>query len=127
MTFEHFAINISNPHKFVEWYVTNCNLKIIKSLDNPPYTHFLADSAGKSFIEIYSNPTAKIPDYSSLHPLEFHFAFAVEDVNSSKDKLIAAGAKLIEDVILDDGSHLLMFRDPFGIALQIVKRAVPLN
>jgi predicted enzyme related to lactoylglutathione lyase len=86
----------------------------------------LADSEGNSVIEIYSNKTAKIPDYKSAHPLEFHFAFTVDDVDRKKEELISAGAKLVEDVKLDDGSHLVMLRDPFGIPLQLCKRAVPL-
>lgn len=123
MIFEHFALNISNPLEFVKWYTSNCGMKITKSMQTPPFTHFLTDSSGRTVIEIYSNPSAKIADYSKMHPLEFHFAFAVDDVKTVKEKLISSGAKLVEDVMLDDGSHLVMLRDPFGISLQLCKRA----
>ena len=126
MIFEHFAINVPNPIELAKWYTSYCEMKIIRSITVPPFTHFLADSTGRSVIEIYSNPTVKIPDYNSLHPLEFHFAFKVNDVNEMKEKLVSAGAKLLEDLTSDDGSHFVMLRDPFGIPLQLCKRAVPL-
>ena len=126
MKFEHFALNVLNPLELVKWYTSNCDMKIVKSIKVSPFTHFLADSSGRSVIEIYSNPSAKIPDYSMLHPLEFHIAFNVEDVNLIREKLISAGAKLLEDLTLEDGSHLVMLRDPFGIPLQLCKRATPL-
>jgi predicted enzyme related to lactoylglutathione lyase len=126
MIFEHFALNVADPIKFVNWYTSNCGMKVLRSMKTSPYTHFLADSAGNSVIEIYSNRAAKIPDYNTYQPIEFHFAFTVDDVNQTREKLISAGAKLVEEVKLDDGSHLVMLRDPFGIPLQLCKRAVPL-
>ena len=126
MVFEHFALNVKNPIDFVEWYISNCEMKIAKSIKVAPFTHFLTDSIGRTVIEVYSNPSAKIPDYNSLHPLEFHFAFKVNDVNEMKEKLVSAGAKLLEDVTSEDGSHFVMLRDPFGIPLQLCKRATPL-
>ena len=126
MVFEHFALNVKNPIDFVEWYISNCEMKIAKSIKVAPFTHFLTDSSGRTVIEVYSNPSAKIPDYNSLHPLEFHFAFKVNDVNEMKEKLVSAGAKLLEDVTSDDGSHFVMLRDPFGIPLQLCKRTTPL-
>lgn len=126
MKFEHFALNVAEPIKLANWYTTNCDMKILRFMKNPPYTHFLADSEGNSVVEIYSNKSAKIHDYNLSHPLEFHFAFTVDNVDESKEKLISAGAKLVEDLKLEDGSHLVMLRDPFGIPLQLCKRAVPL-
>jgi catechol 2,3-dioxygenase-like lactoylglutathione lyase family enzyme len=126
MIFEHFAINVPNPLELAKWYTSNCEMKIVKSITVPPFTHFLADSSGRSVIEIYSNLSVKIPDYNSLHPLEFHFAFKVKDVIEMKEKLVSAGAKLLEDVTTEDGSHFVMLRDPFGIPLQLCKRATPL-
>jgi glyoxylase I family protein len=127
MIFEHFALNIQNPKEFVSWYTSNCQMKIAKSLNVPPFTHFLTDSSDKIIIEVYSNPSAKIPNYTEIHPLEFHIAFKVEHVDKVKDELILAGAKLVENTKLEDGSHFVMLRDPFGIPLQLCKRATPLN
>lgn len=126
MIFEHFALNVLNTLKFVEWYTSNCDMKIAKSIKVAPYTHFLTDSSGRTVVEIYSNPSAKIPDYNLMHPLEFHFAFTVNDIRHIKEKLISAGATLVEDFMLEDGSHIIMLRDPFGIPLQLCRRAKPL-
>ena len=87
MIFEHFAINVPNPLEIAKWYTSYCEMKIVKSIAVPPFTHFLADSSGRSVIEIYSNLSVKIPDYNSLHPLEFHFAFKVKDISEMKEKL----------------------------------------
>jgi glyoxylase I family protein len=126
MIFEHFDINVLNPLELAKWYTSNCEMTIIKLITVPPFTHFLADSSGRSVIEIYSNLSVNIPDYNSLHPLEFHFAFKVKDISEMKEKLISAGAKLLEDVTSEDGSRFVMLRDPFGIPLQLCKRATPL-
>jgi hypothetical protein len=126
MIFEHFALNLNNPLEFVNWYTSNCEMKIAKSINVAPFTHFLTDVSGRTVIEVYFNPLARILDYNHMHPLEFHFAFTVENVDEVKDKLISAGAKLVEDIKLEDGSHLVMLRDPFGIPLQLCKRAEPL-
>lgn len=126
MTFEHFALNVSKPVEMGQWYIDNCEMKLVKSMDEYPYTRFLADKSGQVVLEIYSNTSAKIHDFSKQHPLEFHFALTVSNPIEIKDKLVNAGAKVEEEIKLDDGSHLIMLRDPFGVPLQLVKRGKPL-
>lgn len=126
MTFEHFAINVSKPVEMGQWYVDNCELKIVRSMDNYPYTRFLTDKAGKVMMEIYSNTSARILDFKNQNPLEFHFALSVEDPIKIKEKLMSAGATFEEEIKMDDGSHLIMLRDPFGIPLQLCKRGKPM-
>ena len=101
-------------------------MKLVKSMEVYPYTRFLADKSGQVVLEIYSNTSERIPEYNKQHPLEFHFAFKVENPVEIKDKLIAAGAKIEEEIKHDDGTHLIMMRDPFGVPLQLCKRAKPL-
>jgi glyoxylase I family protein len=126
MTFEHFALNVAMPVEMGQWYVQNCEMKIVRSIDNYPYTRFLTDKAGKVMLEIYSNTSARIPEYGNQNPLEFHFALKVDDPLKVKDKLISAGATFEEEIKMDDGSHLIMLRDPFGIPLQLCKRGKPM-
>ncbi len=126
MTFEHFALNVSKPVEMGQWYVDNCEMKIVRSVENYPYTRFLTDKAGKVMLEIYSNTSARIPEYEKQNPLEFHFALSVTDPVAVKDKLISAGAAFVEEIKMDDGSHLFMLRDPFGIPLQLCKRGKPM-
>jgi hypothetical protein len=61
-----------------------------------------------------------------MDPLIFHLALTSEDPTVDAQRLSAAGAELVEELRLDDGSHLIMMRDPFGLALQLCKRAKPL-
>ena len=126
MIFEHFALNVPEPTSMATWYTKHLQLKILSKQERAPYTHFLADKTGRVIMEIYSNRNALIPDYSSQHPLCFHFAFAVKDAEAEKERLIKAGASLFEDLHLDDGSHLVMLRDPWGIALQLCQRGIPM-
>jgi len=126
MIFEHFALNVKNPVEMGNWYVDNLEMKIVRSIDKAPFGRFLADKTGRVVIELYSNNSVKIPEYKNTHPLEFHFAFMVEDTVSLKDKLLKAGATLEEELKLDDGSHLIMLRDPFGVPLQLCKRGIPM-
>lgn len=126
MTFEHFALNVPKPVEMGQWYIDNCEMKLVKSKEKYPFTRFLADKSGQVVLEIYSNTSQRIPEYNKQHPLEFHFALKVENPVEIKEKLIEAGAKVEEEIKLDDGSHLIMLRDPFGIPLQLVKRGKPL-
>ncbi len=122
MKLEHVAINVEDSVAMADWYVKNCEMKVVLKVDGPPHTRFLADSEGHSSIEIYSNPAAKTPDYANQHPLIYHHAFAVDDVEAVKDRLMNAGATFVEEVNLDNGARLIMLRDPWGIALQLVNR-----
>ena len=88
--------------------------------------HVLADAAGRAVIEIYRNAAHAIPDYTAMNPLQFHIASAAPDPDVSRDALVAAGATLVEERALPDGSRLLMLRDPWGVPLQLCKRPTPL-
>ena len=78
-------------------------------------------------IEIYRNPLASVPDYSSMDPLLVHLAFVSENVAADRDRLVKAGARVVEDVVTTAaGDQLLMLRDPWNVALQLVKRAAPM-
>jgi catechol 2,3-dioxygenase-like lactoylglutathione lyase family enzyme len=125
MQFEHFGLNVPDAKAMAAWYVKNCSMKIVRVIPKAQ-THFLADEKGHVMMEIYTNPTAAIPDRSAEHPLRFHFAFAVSDPAAIKEKLVAAGASVVEELKLDDGSHLVMMRDPWGVPFQLCKRANPM-
>lgn len=122
MKLEHVAINVENSVEMADWYVKNCEMKVVLQVDGPPYTRFLADADEKAAIEIYSNPAAAVPDYANQHPLIYHHAFTVKDVDEVKDRLMQAGATFVEEVNLDNGARLVMLRDPWGIPLQLVNR-----
>jgi len=126
MEFEHFGVNVPDAKAMAEWYVKNLNMKIVRALPESNQTYFLADEKGRLMMEIYTNPTSAIPDHSAEHPLRFHFAFAVSDAGELKDKLVSQGASVFEELNLDDGSNLIMMRDPWGVPLQLCKRGKPM-
>ena len=92
MRLEHAAFNVSDPAGLAAWYVEHLGMRIVRAFDEAPYIHFLADSAGKSLIEVYSNPLGAIIDYGAHHAVTFHLAFAVEDMEGERARLVAAGA-----------------------------------
>ena len=125
MKLEHVAFNVSDPVAVAEWYSKHCGLRIIRHIPQPAQTHFLADSDA-TVLEIYCNPPDQVPDYRKMNPLLFHLALASDSPAADSQRLMAAGATYVEEVRLPDGSHLIMLRDPWGVALQLCKRARPL-
>jgi len=125
MKFEHFALNVPDAINMAAWYVSHLGMTIAMSMDKEPYTHFLADATGRVVMEIYTNKAAPVPEYGNIHPLNFHRAFAVTDADAAKERLLAAGAVYVEEVMPADGSVLYMLRDPWGVPLQICRRTKP--
>ena len=123
MRLEHIAFNVEDSAAVAAWYVANLGMKVVRRLDEPPYIHFLADSAGKSLIEIYSDPQGDVIDYGARHPVVFHLAFAVEDMEAERQRLVAAGATLDGDINdRANGDRLAFLRDPWGHTIQFVQR-----
>ncbi len=126
MKFEHFALNVEKPLEMSSWYEKYLGLTVVKKTEEAPFMIFMADNSGTIMLEIYSNPKGPILDFKTQHPLVAHLAFVSENPTADKERLIAAGATLFSDEVLTDGSHLVMLRDPWGLAIQFCKRAVPM-
>ena len=124
MKIEHVAFNVETPADVANWYVLNLGFRIVRSMQQAPFAHFLYDGHG-CMVEIYKNPPTEIPNYHEMNPLQFHLAFVSEDAGADKERLLAAGASLYEEVHLPDGTHLVMLRDPWGLAIQLCKRGTP--
>jgi len=120
---EHFAMNVPDPVGMARWYVEHLHMRVVRGMDRPPYTHFLADSAEDVMLEIYRNDAAPVPDYAARPPLVMHLAFTVSDPAAVRQRLIAAGATFVEDVHLPDGSYLVTLRDPWNLPIQFCRRA----
>ena len=122
MKLEHLALNVSDPVAMAAWYVEHMGCTVAMGLDEAPFTHFIADSGGNMCLEIYNNPPDKVPAYSEMEPLLLHVAFVSDDPGADMERLIAAGADLIEEIHMDDGSYLVSLRDPWGLAIQLCRR-----
>ena len=126
LAFEHLAINVADPVAVAAWYVEHLGMEVVRRGDAPMHMHFLADASRRAMIELYANPVARTDTYRDLHPAQLHVAFTSPDPGADAARLVEAGAQLIEHQHGTDGSHLVMLRDPWGLALQLAKRAVPM-
>ncbi|MFD3000692.1 VOC family protein [Pontibacter toksunensis] len=126
MKLEHFALNVEEPLAMADWYVEHLELKVVKQLQDPPYMTFLADNSDRIMIEIYRNPADEVPLYREMNPLLVHLAFVSEDPAHDRARLEKAGASVVSDQQYEDGSHLVMLRDPWGLSLQLCKRSTPM-
>lgn len=126
MKIEHFAFNVVEPVAMAEWYCKNLGMTVMRKQPKAPHTHFLADSSGTVMIEIYNNPPEAVPAYAQMNPLLLHLAFVSAEPTKDKDRLLKVGATLVDEIRLDDGSHLVMLRDPWGLAIQLCKRGKPM-
>jgi catechol 2,3-dioxygenase-like lactoylglutathione lyase family enzyme len=127
MKIEHVAFNVPDPPALARWYVEHLGLTVKLQLDQPPFTRFLADDGGAVMVEFYCNTEAPLPDYRRQDPRTLHLALVSADVAADRQRLIDAGATAVGDVQrLEDGTLLAMLRDPWGLAVQLVRRARPM-
>ncbi len=121
MVFEHYALNVKDPHRISDWYCTHMGSSEALRKDEAPYTVFLADRVGRIFCELYSNPQGGYLDFYDTHHLTFHMAFVSQDAVGDMNRLLEVGCSLVEEIKSDE-HHLVMLRDPFGIPLQLCQR-----
>ena len=126
MKLEHVALNVEAPRAVAAWYERHLGLTVVRRAETPPHTHFLADDGGSVLLEIYNNPPDCVPAYAAMDPLLLHLAFVSADPHADGLRLAAAGATLVSEQRLADGTHLVMLRDPWGLALQLCRRAAPM-
>ena len=125
--FEHIALNVADPIKMATWYVDNLGMRVMREGPPPINMRFIADGGGNMMLELYHNPPAAVPNYAAMDPLLLHVAFTVDDVNATRQKLIAAGATPVGEVTTTPaGDKLAMLRDPWGLAIQFLRRADPM-
>ena len=124
MVFEHFAVNVVDVKSAVKWYVENLGLTVVSEQKEAPFMNFLGDATGRVIIEFYHRSDAVITDFNKEHPLTFHVAFVSENAQSDRERLEKQGAVYVEEIKKEDGTHIVMLRDPFGMPLQLCQRAV---
>ena len=125
MRLEHCALQVPDPVAMADWYVKHLGCSVARSGGAPGYARFLR--AGPVLIEIYKGTGAPTPDYPAMHTAQLHLAFVSENLQADRDRLVAAGAKIVDDFFTTPaGDQLAMLRDPWGIALQLVRREAPM-
>lgn len=122
MKMEHTAFNVKEPVLMARWYVEHLGLTVQRRTVDAPYAHFLADDGGTVMIEIYGNTAAPAFDFSTIDPAAVHLAFVSEDVAADENRLVKAGATIVNGVHNLGDDQFSMLRDPWGLPLQLVKR-----
>jgi predicted enzyme related to lactoylglutathione lyase len=124
---EHFAINVDDSRLKAQWYKEHLGMPIVRQSGAPTFGTFIADSTKNMMFELYQNKDYPVVECASLSHMSIHVAFMVDDIQNTKDILISAGAKVIEDVTKTPaGDSILMLRDPQNLPIQFVKRAIPM-
>ncbi len=124
---EHIALNVPDPIAAAKWYCEHLGMKVMRIGPPPVNVHFISDSTGKIMFELYNNTSAPILEFGSLNPLSLHIAFMSDDLKAIRDLLIAAGAKVADDITtIPNGDQILMMSDPWGLSIQFVKRTEPM-
>ncbi|MCI0684119.1 MAG: VOC family protein [Gemmataceae bacterium] len=127
MTIEHLALNVADPVAMAAWYGKHLDMRVVRQVDGGPNTRFVADAAGRTVLELYHQTRAPIPDYRAMDPFVFHIAFLADDVAAQRQRLLTAGATSVLDLTTADNGDVMAFlRDPWGVTIQLVKRAQPL-
>jgi glyoxylase I family protein len=127
MRIEHFALQVPDPAAMADWYVAHLGCSVARSGGAPAHARFLLDGSGSVMAELYRNPLASVPDYAAMDPLLLHVAFLSDNPAADRDRLVRAGARVADDLMTNPaGDQVLMLRDPWGLALQLVKRAQPM-
>lgn len=127
MKIEHTACQVEDPAAFARWYVAHLGLRVKRAQTVPPFGHFLADDGDSVMLEVYRFPQLPLPDYRAMEPRLLHLAFRADDVAATRARLIAAGATPEGDIVrTENGDEVCMLRDPWGLAVQLVKRGAPM-
>ena len=127
MRIEHVGIQARDPAAVADWYVSQLGFTCRRSGDAPVPVRFIADESGKVMLEVYHNPSVPVPDYASMDPLLLHVAFACEDLAGTAQRLSHAGATIVSGPeVKPNGDELAMLRDPWGLAIQLVRRGSPM-
>lgn len=127
MKIEHVAFQVEEPAKSCDWYCHHLKFNLKLAKNEPVCVRFLADEQHESMLEFYNNPKVTTPDYSAMDPLLLHIAFVCIDVPETVQRLVAAGATLVSGPeTIATGDELAMLRDPWGMAIQLCKRANPM-
>jgi len=127
MKLEHIALQVPEPAAIADWYVEHLGCRIVRKGGEPSHARFVSDTQGAVMMELYRNPKVPVPDYASLDPLLLHLAFVTEQPKADTERLVKAGSKVVEALFTSpSGDQIVMLRDPWGLALQLVKRAEPM-
>ena len=123
MKVEHIGLIVRAPIDMGAWYAEHLGFRVVvQNGDNSQGSAWLEDDAGTLLIELGATPTTPPLDFASMAPLQVHLAVASEDAEADSRRLQAAGATFVERCASAPGDVILLLRDPWGMAVQLVQR-----
>ena len=124
---EHVAFNVADHKAMAKWYTENLDMIVIRKVDKPDPTLFIADSEKHIMLELIHSTEYPVIDLFKIKHMSFHLGFVVKDLKATKEKLLKKKATLAEDIKTTiSGDQVLMLRDPWGLPIQFVQRVKPL-
>ena len=124
---EHIAFNVEDPIAQAKWFVDNMEFKIMFKGDPPNNARFVINTGEDFMIELYNNKEYPKIDLQKISHMAIHIAFMVDSMEAVKQKLLSAGATIVEDITkIPSGDLILMMRNPWGLPIQFVQRANPM-
>ena len=124
---EHTAYQVADPVSLAAWYVAHLGLRVKRAQSESPFGYFLADDGDSVMLEFYRQDALRVPDYGAMDPLLLHLAFLADEVSATRARLIAAGATPEGEAFTNAaGDEVAMLRDPWGLAVQLIRRAAPM-
>ena len=128
MHLEHIGLAMTDPPAAAAWYEAHVGCQTVRSSAHPPQAHFLRPPGGGALIEFFNDPAVADVDYWTIHPMQGHLAFAVEDLEAQSERLVQGGATLDgPSRATPAGDRYQMLRDPWGVPLQLIVRLVELD
>lgn len=124
LTLEHVGLCVADPMAMAVWYrdVLGFELRFSAAAADRAVAFVAAPGSGVC-LELGRLPGIR-PLTSCLdHPLQLHLAFTSADPDADAARLVAQGARFIEECpVTRPGDRLLLLADPWGNALQLVSR-----
>jgi catechol 2,3-dioxygenase-like lactoylglutathione lyase family enzyme len=129
MQIEHIGFLVNAPISMGKWYCEHFGFRVVRSSgDDSAGGVFLKDDASGVTVELCKVAGKAIYDYRALEPLQAHIAIDCADPHALAEKLAQAGASIIEQSPKTPGSNMVvMVRDPWGFAIQLINRVEKLE
>lgn len=120
---EHVEMNLPGNADMIKWYQKNLGFKILRQGPAPSFNSFVSDSNQHMLLELQNIKESPYFDLSGIHHMSLHFAFTVTEIEKVKEKLIAAGCKIADDLkTSNSGDKVFTLRDPWNLPIQFVQR-----
>jgi glyoxylase I family protein len=123
---EHIALASPDPEKLAAWYAAHLGFVMIAHSPEDKTT-FVRSPDGAVLEIIASSGVPRGPQQMRDVGMR-HIALAVDDFDSTRASLVAAGAVfLTESTTLANGNRIIFFADPDGNYLHLIQRVQPLE